>query len=146
MAQIDELRFALDRTGVALIAGLVLIVGPTTILATAYVLTHGFDFASATIFELIVAVVASLLALVMIRAGGRELRGGLGVRVDEHGVHRGGLSIAWSEIEALAVPEFGVLDIVGAGKQLRLRTYLFCEPKRLTETVARRSGQPIPSL
>lgn len=98
MRQADQPEHSLDVTAVAMIVALVLVIGPAAIVASVLVLTHGFDLAATTTFEGIATVIVSLLALTMIRAGVRELRGGLGVRVDARGVHRRKLSFAWEQL------------------------------------------------
>jgi hypothetical protein len=139
----SQAEFRVDAVGVGLIAALTLFVGPATIVASAWVLTAGLDFAAATRFELIVTVMVCLLALLMIRVGVRELRGAFGIRIDASGVESRGLSIPWSEVDALDSPTFGVLDVIAKDKRVRVQTYLYREPKRLIDTIAERTGKSI---
>lgn len=142
----DTREFAVDRSAVVMIIALAVVVAPTAFLSTAWVLTDGLDFASASWFELVVAALSCGLALFVIRAALSELRGGLGVRIDERGIAKGGVEIGWAEVETLEAPSFGLLDISGGGKQLRLRTYLFSERKQLLTYIARHTGKQVPEM
>ncbi len=143
MSQPNEQReaFAIDKTAVALIVALVIVIGPATIFASIWVLTHGFHVAATTPFEWVVTVLVSLLALVMIRAGVVELRGGLGVRIDEQGVHQRGRSIAWADVEGVEIPTYGLLELVAGDESLRLRTYLLRDPKKLLDVIGEKTGR-----
>jgi hypothetical protein len=138
--------FAIDRTGVALIVSIALVITPATMLATAWMLSEGVDFAAASTFDLVGAALCCLLALYVIRATVRELAGALRVRIDERGVARGSVELAWSEVETLAAPKFGLLELAGNGKRLLLRTYLYDDRTKLLEFIARQTGKPVPEL
>lgn len=146
MSDEDERGFAIERTGVMLIIALAVIVAPATMLASVWVLTHGFAFAQASRFELIMAGLSCLLALYVIYIAVRELAGGLGVTIDETGISKGTLRLAWTDVEQLEAPAFGLLDISGAGKTLRLRTYLYDDRIKLLEYIARHTGKRAPEL
>jgi hypothetical protein len=143
MSQTEDPPFSLDVTGLWLIIAMVFMIGPATLLASVWVLTHGLDFAATTTFELIVTVLVGLLTLVLLRAGVGELRGALGIRIDDAGVHRRGQTIAWADVERIEEPTYGSLEIVGAGKSVVLRTYLFREPKRLIDHIVTKTGTAI---
>lgn len=138
--------FAIDRTGVALIVLIALVVTPTTMLATAWVLSKGLDFAAASTFDLVIAALCCLLALFVIRATARELAGALRVRIDERGVATGNVELAWAEIESLAAPKFGLLELAGNGKRVLLRTYLYEDRPKLLEFIARQTDKRVPEL
>ena len=141
-----ERAFSLDLTGVTMIGLLAFVVAPVTIGASLWVLTDGFDLASARAFELVVSAVTVLLGLWIIRAAVRELKGGLGVRIDDQGVSQRGLSIRWDEVDELRAPNFGLLEIHAGDKQLTLRTYLFSERRKLLEYVAEQTGKTVPEM
>jgi hypothetical protein len=138
--------FAIDRTGVALIISIALVVTPAAMLTTAWVLSDGLDLAGATAFDLVVAALCCLLALYVIRATVRELAGALRMRIDDRGVAMGNVELAWGEIETLVAPKFGLLELAGNGKRVLLRTYLYDDRLELLEFIARQTGQPVPEL
>jgi hypothetical protein len=138
--------FAIDRTGVALIVSVALVVTPASMLATAWVLTEGLDFAAASAFDLVSAALCCLLALYVIRVTARELAGALRVRIDDHRVALGKVELAWSEIETLTAPKFGLLELAGNGKRVVLRTYLYTDRVELLEFIARQTGKRVPEL
>jgi hypothetical protein len=142
----SEREFEIDRTGVALIVLFGVVVVPATVLASVWVLTDGLDLAAAGVFELIVAGLSCLLALFIIRATVVELRGSVGVRIDELGIAKGSFELAWDEVETLEAPAFGLLEIGGKGQRLRLRTYLFRNRIELLEYIARRTGKQVPEM
>ena len=137
----DVLVPAVDPVGVLMIAGLALVAGPGAIVASIAILTHGFDPAAMSTFEWVATAIVGLVAVVMFRAGVQELRGGTGIRVDEVGVHQRGSSLAWPEIERVEAPGFGQLELHGAGKTLRLRTYLLRDARSLLDAIAERRGE-----
>ncbi|PRQ03352.1 hypothetical protein ENSA5_16600 [Enhygromyxa salina] len=139
-------EFVVDRVAVALIIALAVVVAPTAILASAWVVTDGFDLAASSWFALVVAALSCGLTLIVLRAALVELRGGLGVRIDARGISKGKVEISWAEVESLEAPSFGLLDIRGGGKQLRVRTYLFTERKQLLEHIARSTGKQVPEM
>jgi hypothetical protein len=65
--------FAIDRTGVAMIAVIAVVITPAAMFASAWVVTDGLDFAAASTFELVVAALSCLLALFVNRRS-NELR------------------------------------------------------------------------
>jgi hypothetical protein len=136
--------FAIDRTGVALILLVAVVITPAAMLTSVWIVTDGLDFAAASAFELVVAVLVSLLVLLMIRATVRELVGTLRVRIDERGVAMGDVVLSWAEVETLAAPSFGVLELTGNGKRVLLRTYLYEDRTKLLEYIAEQSGKPVP--
>lgn len=136
----------LDRAGVAMIIVIALVISPVTMLAAAWILTAGFDLASASPFDLVWVGITAFLVALVIRVGVRELRGGLGVRIDERGVARGSIELAWSEIDELEAPSFGLLELRGAGKSLCLRTYLYRNRRQLLEFISARTGKPVPEM
>jgi hypothetical protein len=138
--------FAIDRTGVALIVLIALVVTPATMLAAAWVVSEGLDFAAASTFELVSAALSCLLALFVIRVSARELAGALRVRIDERGVTIGNVELAWGEIETLTAPKFGLLELAGNGKRVLLRTYLYDDRPKLLAFIARQTGKPVPEL
>jgi hypothetical protein len=138
--------FAIDRTGVALIVSIALVVTPATMFATAWVLSDGLDFAGASRFDLVGAALCCLLALFVIRASARELAGALRVRIDGRGVAMGNVELTWSEVETLAAPKFGLLELAGNGKRLLLRTYLYTDRAKLLEFIAHQTGKRVPEL
>jgi hypothetical protein len=137
---------AIDRTGVALIITIALVITPATMFATAWVLSDGLDFAGASMLDLVGAALCCLLALFVIRATARELAGALLVRIDERGVAMGNVVLQWAEIETLAAPKFGLLELAGNGKRVLLRTYLYTDRTKLLELIARQTGKPVPEL
>ena len=139
-------NLALDRSALAMIVILALIVAPVTLIATIWVLSHGLNFAASSALELVFTGISALLVGVVLLASIRELRGAVGVRVDADGVGRGGVSLAWSEIEELEAPAFGLLELRGAGKTLRLRTYLYRDRRAVLEFVSRQTGKPVPEM
>jgi hypothetical protein len=140
----SEHGFAIDRTGVALILLMAVVITPAAMLASVWIVTDGLDFAAASAFELVVGVLSSLLALLLIRSTARELVGTLRVRIDERGIATGDVVLTWAEIETLAVPTFGVLELAGNGKRVLLRTYLYDDRTKLLEFIAQHSGKPVP--
>lgn len=138
--------FAIDRTGVALIVLVALVVTPASMFASVWVVTDGLDFAAASTFDLVTAALACLLALFVIRATVRELAGALRVRLDERGVGLGNVELTWGEIETLSAPKFGLLELAGNGKRVLLRTYLYTDRSKLLEFIARQTGKPVPEL
>jgi hypothetical protein len=138
--------FAIDRTGIALIVAIALVVTPATMFATAWVLSDGLDFAAASSFDLVVAALCCLLALFVIRVTARELAGALRVRIDERGVELGNVALAWTEVETLSAPKFGLLELAGNGKRVLLRTYLYDDRTQLLEFIARQTGKRVPEL
>jgi hypothetical protein len=62
--------FAIDRTGVAMIAVIAVVITPAAMFASAWVVTDGLDFAAASTFELVVAALSCLLALFVNRPVG----------------------------------------------------------------------------
>ncbi len=138
--------FGIDRTGVALIVLIALVITPATMLVTAWVLSEGVDLAAASAFDLVGAVLCCLLALYVIRVTARELAGALRVRIDERGVAKGNVELAWTEVETLAAPKFGLLELGGNGKRVLLRTYLYDDRTKLLEFIARQTGKPVPEL
>lgn len=140
------LNLSLDRAGVAMIVILGLLVAPVTFLAAIGILSHGLDFAACTVMEWVWIGVTTLLTAVVLYTSVRELRGGLGVRMDDEGVRCGTSTLRWSEIEQLDAPAFGLLELRGAGKTLRLRTYLYRERRAVLEFVSRQTGKPVPEI
>jgi hypothetical protein len=61
----------------------------------------------------------------------RELLGAVGVRIDDEGVGRGSAFVPWSQVSSVERREFGVVRIVGRGRRLDLRTYLFADRERV---------------
>lgn len=137
---------AIDRTGVALIVIIALVITPATMLAAAWMLSDGLDVAAASTFGLVGAALCCLLALFVIRATARELAGALRVRLDDRGVALGNVALAWSEVETLAAPKFGLLELAGNGKRVLLRTYLFTDRLAVLEFIARQTGKRVPEL
>lgn len=129
-----------------MIAVFALLVAPSTVFGTVWMLTSGFDFAQTSTFELVAAVAVLPIGLLMTWIGIRELAGGVGVTIDDEGVKKGGTQIRWDEVEELAAPEFGLLDLKAGSKQLRLRTYLFRNRVELLEFVAEKTGRPAPEM
>lgn len=138
--------FTIDRTGVALIVLIALVLTPAAILASAWAVTDGLDFAAASTFDLVTAALACLLALYVIRATTRELAGALRLRLDERGVAMGNVELAWAEIETLTAPKFGLLELAGNGKRVLLRTYLYVDRSKLLEFIAQQTGKRVPEL
>jgi uncharacterized membrane protein YobD (UPF0266 family) len=136
--------FAIDRTALVLIVAVALVITPAVMLASVWVVTDGLDFAAASAFELVVAALVSLLVLLVIRATVRELVGTLRVRIDERGIAMGDVVLSWAEIETLAVPTFGVLELAGRGKRVLLRTYLYEDRTKLLEFIVQHSGKRVP--
>jgi uncharacterized membrane protein YobD (UPF0266 family) len=136
--------FAIDRTALVLIVAVALVITPAVMLASVWVVTDGLDFAAASAFELVVAALVSLLVLLVIRATVRELVGTLRVRIDERGIAMGDVVLSWAEIETLAVPTFGVLELAGRGKRVLLRTYLYDDRTKLLEFIVQHSGKRVP--
>jgi uncharacterized membrane protein YobD (UPF0266 family) len=137
--------FAIDRTAVVLIVAVALVITPAVMLASVWVVTDGLDFAAASAFELVVAALVSLLVLLVIRATVRELIGTLRVRIDERGVEMGDVVLSWAEVETLAAPTFGVLELAGNGKRVLLRTYLYEDRTKLLAFIAQHSGKGVPN-
>jgi hypothetical protein len=119
------------------------VITPAAMLAAAWVVTDGLDAAAST-FDLVIGALSCLLALFTIRVSVRELAGALRVRIDERGLGCGNVELAWSEVETLATPTFGLLELSGNGKRVLLRTYLYDDRAKLLEFIARRTGKPIP--
>jgi hypothetical protein len=129
-----------------MIISIALVITPATMLATAWMLSEGLDFAAASIFDLVGAALCCLLALFVIRATARELAGALRVRIDERGVAMRNVELVWGEIETLTAPKFGLLELAGNGKRVLLRTYLYDDRTKLLEFIARHTGKHVPEL
>ena len=142
----ESTDFGLDLGAVALIVGFGLLVTPTVIFVGVWLLTHRFDFAAMTPFEMVAAALSLLVGILVVRATVRELAGGLGVRIDEQGLSRGATTIRWDEVDALEAPQFGWLDVVAGERRLRLRTYLFRRRRQLLSFIAARTGKTAPEL
>ncbi|NVB43158.1 hypothetical protein G6O69_35370 [Pseudenhygromyxa sp. WMMC2535] len=139
-------EFRVDPVGVTLIVGFGLLITPGVVFVSVYLLSHHFDFAQASVGELIAAGLSALVGVVVVRATARELAGGVGVVIDEQGVRKGGKTIPWSEVESLEAPQFGLLDIVAGQATLRLRTYLYRDRRSLLRFIAERTGKTAPEL
>jgi hypothetical protein len=82
----------------------------------------------------------------MIRGTTSELVGTLRVRIDERGVAMGNVELLWGEVETLAAPAFGLLELAGNGKRVLLRTYLYDDRAKLLAFIAQHTGKRVPEL
>ena len=133
---------------VALIVACGVVALPALTFTTAWQLVGGPAHAQLTVLTGATALVSVLVGLVFMRLAVRELRGAVGIVIDDGGIHRrgfigsiGAIDMAWPDIKRVEKLEFGVLGLENvAGKKLRICTYMFERREALERLFVARTG------
>lgn len=125
-----------------------IVVLPTLIFATGWQIIGGPAMTQLSIISGLTTAVCVFVGSSFIRLAWRELKGAVGITIDDQGIHRSGplgrLEIAWGDISRLEKLEFGVVQVeTRDGQQLRLCTYMFERRASLERLLTQRSGQKL---
>jgi hypothetical protein len=132
-----------ERRGVAVVVVLCFVLWPPLVLASLWKL-GAFSPLELDAWHGAVSAAVLFAGVIVPRAAARELRGVLGVEIDDDAIATRRARIAWADVTGVEEPRWGTLVVRADARSVTVQTYLFRDRDALRSFVLGRGPTPAP--